>query len=375
MNTDISYKHATRHYSKNLFSTMRYFRHIALEVDKFPDHFSKHIKHHGIEDLCFDRVSSCLLRTKKIEALAYGDPGVLLACPGPSLAGLMLRELGSSQQKEMFFNYVEQEKATTFLAVTEPRKGSDVSELQTRLNYVATNQYELYGSKYLVGHGADAPIGVLLARTSNAHLGLAALLITPDMLSQREDKLTRKHLAMVGLKGARLSELHFNGLPIAAKNILGHHLSPLKRGMMALIKTFNQMRPAVAAIALGHAQAVLDYVRCNIYSAKWINAQVMRFETELMATRLMLYKAAAEVDKDSMQSTYASLVKLKSSTIAEKIITFAASVVSNQFEKHPLIFKWMRDVYGYEYMEGTSYMQLKNIYQGYSGHKLQFQKY
>ena len=78
----------------------------------------------------------------------------------------MLRELGNDTQKQFYFNYVENNKSATFLPVTEPNKGSDTGQIQTRLKKINENIYEIYGQKWLVGHGADAPIGVLIARTS-----------------------------------------------------------------------------------------------------------------------------------------------------------------------------------------------------------------
>lgn len=369
MNIEINDELAAKYFPENLLTTMQYFRNIALEIDRNPEKISEHLSCDGIISLCFDRDSSCLSRTRLLEALSYGDSGVLLACPGPSLSGLMLRELGSNLQKEYFFNYVEENKASTFLAVTEPSKGSDAGQMQTQLRKIDDNHYAVYGEKWLVGHGADAEIGVLVARTSSGPLGITAVLLTPDLLKSNNEALYREHLDLVGLRGARLSRFIFNGLKIHHTNILGHHLSPLKRGMMAVMKTFNRMRPGVAAFAVGHAQASIDYVKSNLSLNTEQAHQIEKLNAEVMATRQMLYQAAKRIDKNSEESAYASIVKVKATEVAEKVAKLVIKLFGTEFILHPLLMKWQRDVYGYEYMEGTSHIQLNHVYRGYVNHK------
>src|SRR3989338_3517940 len=88
-----------RHYGKKFIGDINFFRSIALVIDQNPSAINQYLKNNSISALAFDRESSCLDRTKFLEALSYGDSGVVLSCPGPSLAGLILRELGSEEQK------------------------------------------------------------------------------------------------------------------------------------------------------------------------------------------------------------------------------------------------------------------------------------
>lgn len=176
------------------------------------------------------------------------------------------------------------------------------------------------------------------------------------------NRLYREHLDVVGLLGARLSRLIFNGLKINRENILGSHLSPIKRGMMAVMKTFNRMRPGVVAFALGHAQAVVD---CTRTAFAFTSEQEKRFDAEIITTRLMLYQAAERIDQDAMESAYPSLAKVKASSVAEKAVCAAIDLLGPECLMHPFLMKWQRDVYGYEYMGGISHIQLKHVYQGF----------
>lgn len=312
---------ARQHYPESLMESINYFRNISFEIDKDPSLIKNHLNFFSIKACAEDRQSSCFERTKRIEALSYGDPGVLLACPGPSLSGLMVRELGNSEQKEQFFSYISEKLSTTFLAVTEPSKGSDAGKMQTILKKQGVDDYQLFGEKYLVGHGANAPLGVVVARLSRGPLGIIAVLLTPDILSSHYPSLHRKHLNTVGLRGARLSHLTFSGLKIKDHHVLGLHLSPTQRGMMAVIKTFNRMRPGVAAFAVGHAQAIIDYAKTNFHFSHDQKNSITALNTELMSVRMMLYDAAKAIDDDPMKGGYASSAKKKSTELIEKIFS------------------------------------------------------
>lgn len=365
MDKHINFKLALKNYNSSLLEKINFLRSIALDIDDDPEFMMGYANNDVIKNLCQDRDSTCYTRTKLLEAFSYGDAGVLLACPGPSLSGLMLRELGNQVQQEYFFNFIEKNKATSFLAVTEPNKGSDAGQMQTYLKKPTEETYILNGEKWLVGHGADAPIGVLIARIAKGPLGIIAILLTPELLSRQE--VYRHHLETVGLRGARLSRLIFNNLIINKRYLLGMHLSPMQRGMMAVMKTFNRMRPGVAAFAIGHAQAVIDYIftyRTQLLRNEKIILQTLN--NEISIARTILYDICKKVDANPNENAFASIAKVKATKIAEKCSFHAIKMFGKDaILNHPLLIKWYRDAFGYEYMEGTSHMQFKNIYQHY----------
>jgi len=369
MRTHMNLTTALARYGKDLMEDVELFRRIAFAIDKEPRSIIDYYNNPAISRLLGDRNSLCIERTQKLEALAYGDAGVMLACPGPSLSGLILREIGTPEQNDLFFNYIISHKAHTFLAVTEPNKGSDAGRMQAVLTQDAENPNRVWlnGEKWLVGNGAIASIGIVIARTSPGPLGIAAVMITPDELSQ--PGLYRTTLPLLGLRGAQLSYLAFNNFPVKKANILGRHLSPMNRGMMALIKTFNRMRPCVGALALGTAQAILDYIDLNCPRlTKSYAYHYARLATLIHVTRQLLHKAAIAVDKNPFESSLISLAKMKATQTAETLATEAFGFFgAGAFFEHPWLTKWYRDVFGFEYMEGTTNMQKKNIAQGY-GH-------
>ncbi len=364
-NTKINEQHAKMYFPKNILEGINLFRNIALEVDQNPSAILDCIDGPIFKNLCEDQDSNCLQRTQLIEALSYGDAGVTLAAPGPSLAGLILRELGDSDQKQRFFSYLKQHRCSTFLAVTEPGRGSDAAQMETTLKSKGNAGFVLNGEKCFIGHGADAPIGIVMARRSAGPLGVCSVLLTSEELNRPE--VERIPLDMLGLRGACLARIIFNELEIKNENILGLHLSPMKSGMMAMMKTFNRMRPAVAAFALGHAQAVLDYAKENLNDFQEREAiPISKMDAEISLIRSLLYACAARVDEDPSDNSFASIAKVKATHLAEKVtIEVIKGFGVNAVQRHPLLMKWYRDVFGFEFMEGTTTMQLRNIYQGY----------
>lgn len=353
-------------FSKADLEKSYFYRSLALAVDNDPTVMQKNINNKYMDELIFDKSSTCLARTKQYEYLAYGDAGVLLSAPGPSLSGIIIRELGSEEQKNLFFNYLMSNRSRTFLAVTEPMHGSDAANLSTKLIY-SNNKYSLLGEKCFVGNGSVGEIGVVIAKTSPGFLGMTAILILPGTLGtlySPNDHIHRSLIPTVGLCGASLSHLVFNNYEIDKNQILGQHLRMTDRGLMGLMKTFNRMRPCVAALALGLAQAVLDYAcdEKNIYSTTK-KTTLINLSLEVNAVRSKLYQAASKIDEDVTDISFASMVKVNATRLAEKVVKDVIGLFGPEvFWEHPLLEKWNRDVLGFEYMEGTMQVQYKNIY-------------
>lgn len=360
-----AYKRAADLYKPDHYRLALYFRNMALAVHQDPDIIMEHVHHPMMKDLLLDQDSTCVSRTAVFESLAYGDPGVLLACPGPSLAGLIMRELGNTEQKDYFFKQVVNRQARTCLAVTEPAHGSDANHMQTFLSRCAQGSYQLSGSKWLVGHGASAEIGVLIARRNQGPLGVCAVLLTPELL--RDRSVERLKLPMTALRGAQLSYLNFQQTPIEEAWVLGKELGALRAGMAALIKTFNRMRPSVAALAIGLSQAVLDYLFDHPALLKWAPVSLLnQFVLDLNCARSLLYVSAKAVDEDPGESAAPSLAKLEATRLSEKIVrSLSLLLPQGALLEHPLLLKWQMDAFGFEYMEGTSNMQRANIFQPY----------
>jgi len=360
---------AEMRYGTEAAMDIAFARRIALGMDTDPLGIDYYRFEPTITKLCKDRDGSCVERSKLAEIIAYGDANVFLACPNPSLAGGAIREIADQEQKKYFFDFVEETHCTTFTGITEPQHGSDVASLETQLAKIDVNTYQITGEKCFITHGFDGKIGVVVARTGSGPLGIQSVMLKEEDLKRGEEEgtLQREMLPIVGLRGTCLSRIVFHNFIIPAENLLGKHLRVSQRGMFSLIKIFNRMRPCVAAFSLGQAQGMLDYVATAISHLTWSQRCLLRsLNAELSYARSNLYASAKIIDENPLDSASVSLVKAQVTRLTERV----CSRLLNQIGAvalcaHPLLLKWSRDIYAFEYMEGTSDMQKRNVSQKY----------
>ncbi|GAB3465382.1 acyl-CoA dehydrogenase family protein [Actinophytocola sediminis] len=302
-------------------------------------------------------IGTCLEKVVGTVELARGDAGVVLAMPGPALAGVVVDVLGGPAQQERFYRRLAGGRTWTFFAMSEPERGNDATAITTRLDRVAPGEYRLYGHKRYIGNGARGGIGVVFARTGPSPLSIRAVLVEAPA-----DRFTATPLPMVGLRGAYLSELWFDGLRVTEDMLLGQHLPPTRRGIWGAMRTFNNMRIQVAALAVGTAYAIHDLVTELRPHAPGIDRYAARIE----AARHLVYDMAAQVDHDSEQAYFPSSAKLSAVPLGLSVAGWATEALGPAalFE-HPLLEKWCRDVRAFEFMEGTTNIQRLHVAQGY----------
>lgn len=289
--------------------------------------------------------------------LARGDMSAMFACPCPALAGVYVSLLGNPAQQEKFYTRLHGGRSWTFFAMSEPDRGSDATNMQTRLEKDGSGGYLLHGAKRYIGHGARGSIGLVFGRT-----GRSALSIRAAMVEVPADGWRAQRLDTVGLRGAYLSELHFDGVPVAADMLLGEHLPVTRRGIWGAIKTLNNMRIQISASAVGTAMAMVEYVAEHRKNTPEVDLALARAE----AGRQLVYQAAARLDADPERGYFASAAKLSAVRMAVRTAQWAAAAIGPAgLLEHPLLEKWTRDVRAFEFMDGTSNMQRLHVARGY----------
>lgn len=305
----------------------------------------------------------CLDQVVMLAELARGDAGMILACPSPSLSGVLVDQMGDAAQQEHFHRSLADGATWSFFAVTEPARGSDASAMETRLVRAApgagqADDYRLTGVKRYIGNGARGAVGVVFARTGRGPLSLrAALLDAPSPGFEASE------LDMTGLRGTCLGEMRFDAVPVPHERLLGRHLSPARQGLWAAMRVFNQMRAQVGALAVGTAAALLELVREERPDAPGAAVQAARIK----ACRSLVYTAGAAVDTDRDASHPASLAKYAATGLCRDTARWAVrSLGQEALIDLPLLEKWTRDTGAFEFMEGTSDVQRQHIAKAYN---------
>jgi acyl-CoA dehydrogenase len=353
----------------------RDFRAVALELDADPHAVHRHLDLPAVRYLSTLIVPpewggrpvlaggrrfhgmTALERAVVMEELACADAGMLLASPGPSMSGVLVDLLADDEQKEWFYGRVLDGPQWSFFALTEPAHGSDATALRTRLSRDGT----LDGVKRYVGNATRATVGVVFARTGPGPVGITAVLVDTSAPGY-----SATPLGMLGLRGARISEMTLSGIEIPPERVLGRHLSPTRRGMWAGVQTFNRLRPGVAAIALGIARAALEYVVANRSGLTRGQRHALdRLRRRVDGTRALVHLAAAAVDAKGDAGYAASAAKARACRLAEEATLEACGFFGPGARlDHPLLDKLCRDARGVEFMEGTGNMQRLNLFQG-----------
>jgi alkylation response protein AidB-like acyl-CoA dehydrogenase len=301
---------------------------------------------------------NCLETVVGTLELARGDAGALLACPSPALAGVIVDLLGDERQRELFYTKLHGGRTWTFFAMTEPGRGSDATAMETRLEPDGAGGWLLRGEKRYIGNGARGGVGVVFARTGRSALSIRAVLVEP----RQAESWHAQRLDMVGLRGAALSALRFDGVPVRGDMLLGEHLPVTRRGIWGAIETFNNMRIQVAALAVGTTLAIAEYVAEHRKSAPGLSVALARAE----AARELVYQAAARVLRDPDNSYLSCAAKLGATRLAVQTARWAAGAMGPAgLLEHPLLEKWSRDVCAFEFMEGTGNIQRLHVAKGY----------
>jgi len=300
---------------------------------------------------------SCLENVVGLMELARGDVATLLACPAPGLAGVFVELLGSPAQKERFFTRMHGGRTWPFFAMTELGRGNDATAMETRLDPDGDGGRILTGNKCYIGNGARGSIGVVFGRT-----GRSALSIRAALVELPTDGWHGERLDMIGLRGAYISKLTFDDVRVPEDALLGAHLPVTRRGIWGAIKTFNHMRIRIAASAVGTALAMTEYVLEHRKTAP--GGQLAQARAE--AAKELVYEAAARIDRDPERGYLSSAAKLGALRMAVETAQWAHGALGPAgMIEHPLLEKWTRDVYAFEFMEGTGNIQRLHVARGY----------
>ena len=306
-----------------------------------------------------------------MEEMAWGDGALLLCVPGPGLGGPPLRASGTPEQKARFFEIfrdMSKELRWGAYALTEPSAGSDVAGIRTSCRKDGKH-WVLNGRKCYITNGARASWNVVFATIDPAlgRAGHRAFVVekgTPGFSVGRiEDKM--------GLRASETAELVLEDVRVHEDNLVGGEESyTSKQGFMTAMKTFDNTRPMVAAMAIGIGRAAFEYARDFVkqnylftrpiprYAA--IAERLARIGRQLDAARVATWRAAWLADSDLPNAKEASISKALAGQAAIRACIEAIEICGAEgtiAHDHQLLEKWFRDIKVYDIFEGTGQIQ------------------
>jgi acyl-CoA dehydrogenase len=267
---------------------------------------------------------------------------VLLACEGV--------------QKERWLLPSIRGERTCSIAITEPGAGSDAAGITTRA-VKDGDGWRLTGQKHFISDGLFSDFFVVSAVTDK---GRAVSLFLVD--KSLPGVTVGRDQPMMGLRGTSHVELAFDGVKLEADALLGGE----GKGMKLMLETLGRVRLAqVAARAVGKASRVLSLATDYASERRQFGKPIGEFQLiqqliadsviEINAARLMVLRAAWEIDQGHDARDWISMVKVQASETLGRVVDRAVQVFGGMgFSKDLPIERYYRDARVYRIFDGTS---------------------
>jgi hypothetical protein len=284
-----------------------------------------------------------------IEDLAKGDMSMAIAALAPLSVINCVMDAGTQTQQELVASTLATDTFTpASLAIMEPGIGFDITKLKTTAQLQSDGSYKLNGAKSMVAFGADAKLIVVFAQCDKT--GVQAFL-----LSAGSDGVSFEREDYMGLRPLPLFAMNLSNVSVAASSKLAGNIDR---------KHFqNLSKIALAALAVGTCQAVLDYVVPYVneriaFGEPIANRQSVAFmvadmATELEALRLMVYRAAALAEQGEDCTQIAFLAHRQSIKYGMKIGTDGVQLLGGHgFTREHPVELWYRNLRALSTLEG-----------------------
>ncbi len=297
------------------------------------------------------------------EEFSWGDASFIISLPKAGLGNAALTAVGTKEQKEKFG------EKWLAMAITEPAAGSDSGAIRTTAK-LDGNNWVLNGEKIFVSCAKRCEGAVVWATIdkSAGKAGIKSFVVEKGTPGFTLEKLENK----MGLRGSDTGTLVLSDCRIPKGNLLGdRNVKKKTQGFKGVMKTFDNTRPMVAAMAIGIARAALEFFRekleennialdykKNISRVSSLEKEYYLMEAQLEACRLLTWRASWMTDNKQFNSLEASMSKAKAGKQATLITQKCCELLGPLgFSCKYLAEKWMRDSKIMDIFEGTGQIQ------------------
>jgi alkylation response protein AidB-like acyl-CoA dehydrogenase len=302
-----------------------------------------------------------------LEELARVDSSVAVTLEaGISLGAMPIHRFGTAEQKAAWLPRLTSGEALAAFGLTEAGAGSDAAAITTRAELDPdTDEWVINGSKaFITNSGTDITCLVTVMAVTGRNADGSKELSTIIVPSGTPGFTVAPGYSKVGWCASDTHELVFDDVRVPAGNLLGER----GRGLAQFLRTLDEGRIAIAALAVGLAQGCVDeslaYASQRRAFGRPIgNFQAMQFliaDMELRAhtARLGYYDAAARLIAGEDFKRYASIAKLHASNAAMENARWATQVHGGYgFMNESAVGRFYRDAKILEIGEGTSEVQ------------------
>ncbi len=297
------------------------------------------------------------------EEFSWGDAGMFLSLPNAGLGNAAIAAVATEEQHERFGG------KWAAMAITEPGSGSDSGSITTTAR-LEGDEWVLNGEKIFVTCADRCDVVVVWATVDKqaGKGGIKSFIVEKDRPGFKLEKLEHK----LGIRSSDTGTFVLSDCRIPKNNLLGSaEVKTATEGFKGVMKTFDNTRPLVAAMALGVARAAIDFTREKLEengiildyrrhpnSTSSLEKEFYAMEANLEAMRLLTWRAAWMADNEEFNNLEASMSKAKAGRCGTLITHKCCELLGPLgFSREHLAEKWMRDSKIMDIFEGTGQIQ------------------
>jgi cyclohexanecarboxyl-CoA dehydrogenase len=292
------------------------------------------------------------------EAIAYSDFNISYMQLLGSLMGMILHRNANPELARHWISRLVAGEVIIALGLTEPRGGSDASNLQLKARRVG-DEYVLSGEKTSISFADQADAIILFARTGKSDEGARG--VTAFLVPLNLPGIQCTRFDDVGSKIIGRGSVFFDDVRVPVENRLGEE----GKGFTQVMQGFDFSRVLIALQCIGAAQASIDesweYTKerqamgAPLAQYQGVTFPLAEFETMIAACRQLAYHALALRDADLPHTAEAAMVKWMApktsfDAIHQCILTFGHYGWSKDLPHQ----QRLRDVMGLEIGDGTA---------------------
>ena len=268
---------------------------------------------------------------------------------------------GTEEQRTRVLPGVARGETLLAIAMTEPEAGSALTELTTSARREG-DVFVLDGAKRWITGGGERELLLVYARFDDVPgpEGIGAILVEMERPGFR----TGQRIPSMGVRGVRESYLHFEAMRLPVENLV---VAP-GAGFKRLMSAYNGQRVAASAVCLGLAQGALDYAIAYANQRRQFGRRITDFQAiqmkiadctiDLVAARLLVYRAAANAHQTITDRIESSMAKAYAAEMAIRVTNEAIQIMGGDgySRLHP-VERMARDARAFTLAGGSIEMQ------------------
>jgi alkylation response protein AidB-like acyl-CoA dehydrogenase len=287
------------------------------------------------------------------EALAHGDMGIAYAALAPGAVATAIGLWGSAEQEATYLPaFTGEDVPAAALAILEPRPLFDPMELRTTAKRKGED-WVLSGTKSLLARAGECELFLIAAEAEGIGPALFVVESGANGLAVEDEPA-------MGLRPAATGRLLIEKVKLPASALLGEGNAKAKDYAACV----NRARIAWCGLAVGTAQAVLDYAIPYVndrqaFGEPISNRQGVAFAVsdigiEQSGMRLATYRAASRADRGESFAREAAIARRLCARKGMRIGSDGVQLLGGHgFVKEHPVERWYRDLRAAGVMEGA----------------------